>query len=134
MDTEGNYIVDERLSDYSWFNDYGIETFAREIWLEPVVEIDGEWSLTEENDGFETDYTVYAYEDIQSGLWAVEYYIDQNSIEPVGYFYEQHDGNETDHGNDGNESDYGYNDENMSDDNGIPVFYLSIANLMILSL
>ena len=30
---------------------------------------------------------------------------------------------------DDNESDYGYNDENMSDDNGIPVFYLSSANL-----
>ena len=59
-----------------------------EYWLEPVVEIDGEWSLTEENDGFQTDY----------GVWAVEDYFDQNSIEPVGYFYEQHDDNGTDHG------------------------------------
>ena len=130
--SEGNYIVDERVI-YSGFNDYFYE-----YWLEPVVEIDGEWSLTEENDGFQTDY----------GVWAVEDYFDQNSIEPVGYFYEQHDDNGTDHGyddngsdygynddngtdhgNDGNESDYGYNDENMSDDNGIPVFYLSSANL-----
>ena len=132
--SEGNYIVDEREVDY-----LNNGSTLQEFWLEPVEEIDGEWSLTEEEDDIQTNYYGFEY---------IEDYFGQNSIEPVGYLYEQYDDNGTDHGyddngsdygynddngtdhgNDGNESDYGYNDENMFDDNGIPVFYLSSVNL-----
>ena len=112
--SEGNYIVDERE-----IHDEFMGTF-HQYWLEPVVELDGEWSHSEEEDDIQTSYVDFYY---------IEEYFEQNSIEPVGYLYEQYDGNGTDHGYDDNGSDYGYNDENMSDDNDIPVFYLSSENL-----
>ena len=49
------------------------------------------------------------------GFEYIEDYFDQNSIEPVGYLYEQYDDNGTDHGYDDNGSDYGYNDDNGTD-------------------
>ena len=44
---------------------------------------DGAWSLTEEEDDIQTNYTGSEY---------IEDYFEQNSIEPVGYLHKQHDG------------------------------------------
>ena len=98
--SEGNYIVDEREVDY-----LNNGSTLQEFRLEPVEEIDGEWSLTEEEDDIQTNYYGFEY---------IEDYFDQNSIEPVGYLYDQYDGNGTDHGYDDNGSDP-INENNQSE-------------------
>ena len=100
--SEGNYIIDQKPLYYPG----GIPSGLSYLWLEPVANTNGGWSLTEEEDGIQTNYTGYEY---------IEDYFEQNSIESVGYLHKQHDGTGTGPGDDHNGTDYGNNDGNVND-------------------